>query len=91
MIGNITMKNFGPLTDFAWNDLGKINVILGGNSTGKTFLLKALYTSMRTINEYKNSFSLGWALCLERHPQAESELPDTFKTLDLAQTHAIFF
>ena len=31
----------------------KINLIVGGNGTGKTFLLKAFYCAMRTLEEYK--------------------------------------
>jgi len=31
-----------------------------------------------------NAFSLGVASCLKRHPQAEDELPEAFKTLDFS-------
>ncbi len=58
MIKNMNLKNFGPITDLNWNNLGKINLVLGGNSTGKTFLLKALYSAMRTIEEYKRGDEL---------------------------------
>lgn len=37
-----------------------------------------------------NGFSLGWASCLKRHQQAEAELPELFKTLDLSQTEVRF-
>jgi len=37
-----------------------------------------------------NAFSLGWASCLQRHQQAEAELPDPFKALDLSQTGVRF-
>lgn len=53
MINNIKIDNFGPLVDLQWENIGLINLVLGGNSTGKTFLLKALYSSMKTIEEYK--------------------------------------
>ena len=36
-----------------WQKLGKINLIIGNNSSGKTFLLKAMYSAMRTLEEYK--------------------------------------
>ena len=32
-----------------------------------------------------NSFSIGWALCLQRHPHYE-ELPEPFRLLDLSNT-----
>ena len=53
MINRIKLKNFGPLSKLDWGDLGPINLIVGGNGTGKTFLLKAIYCSMRTLEEYK--------------------------------------
>lgn len=53
MIEKLAFKNFGPLKDIQWNNLGKINLVIGGNGSGKTFLLKAIYCSLRTIEEYK--------------------------------------
>ncbi len=53
MITSITLKNFGPLAAFEWKNLSKINLVIGGNGSGKTFLLKALYCAMRTLEEYK--------------------------------------
>ena len=53
MIEKLAFKNFGPLKDIQWNNLGKINLIIGENGSGKTFLLKAIYCSLRTIEEYK--------------------------------------
>ena len=47
MLTSVTLKNFGPLKDIQWNNLAPINVILGGNGQGKTFLLKALYASVK--------------------------------------------
>ncbi len=37
-----------------------------------------------------NAFSPGWASCLKRHQQAEAELPDSFKELDLSQAGVRF-
>ena len=37
-----------------------------------------------------NAFSLGWASCLGRHPQAKAELPKDFKTLDLSRADVVF-
>ena len=53
MINKVLIRNLGPLARIDWPDLGPINLIIGGNDTGKTFLLKILYTVMRTIEAYK--------------------------------------
>jgi AAA15 family ATPase/GTPase len=52
MIKEIEIENFGPIESAAWRDLGKINLVIGNNSTGKTFLLKSLYSSIKSIEEY---------------------------------------
>lgn len=49
MINSLKIKNFGLIDNIEWDDLGKINVVIGPNSTGKTFLLKAMYTSIKTL------------------------------------------
>jgi len=53
MINRIKLNNFGPMDQLDWQKLGKINLIIGNNSSGKTFLLKAMYSAMRTLEEYK--------------------------------------
>jgi AAA15 family ATPase/GTPase len=53
MINQIKLDNFGPLSKIDWKSLGKINLVIGGNGSGKTFLLKAIYSSVRTLEEYK--------------------------------------
>lgn len=53
MLTSVTLQNFGPLHRLHWPDLGQINLIIGGNGQGKSFLLKALYSAVRTIEEYK--------------------------------------
>jgi AAA15 family ATPase/GTPase len=53
MINQVKLNNFGPLATINWSGLGKINLVIGGNGSGKTFLLKAIYTSLRTLEEYK--------------------------------------
>lgn len=53
MLTKIELDNFGPLSICHWSGLGKINLIIGGNGSGKTFLLKAIYTALRTLEEYK--------------------------------------
>ncbi|PID44693.1 MAG: hypothetical protein CSB47_10860 [Proteobacteria bacterium] len=37
-----------------------------------------------------NAFSLGWASCLKRHQQAEAELPEPFKRLELSRVGVRF-
>lgn len=53
MLNRVELRNFGPLTQLNWPELGRINLVIGGNGTGKTFLLKALYTAMRSLEEYQ--------------------------------------
>ncbi|MDP3874867.1 MAG: AAA family ATPase [Methyloversatilis sp.] len=53
MIDHIKLDNFGPLSKIDWPKLGRINLIIGGNGSGKTFLLKSIYSCMRTLEEYK--------------------------------------
>ena len=61
MLNKIELTNYGPLQNLKWENLGKINLIIGANSTGKTFLLKALYCSIRTLEEYKRGNDLSTA------------------------------
>ena len=49
MIEACRWKNFGPLADLNWDGLGPINLVIGGNGCGKTFVLKSLYVAMRTL------------------------------------------
>jgi AAA15 family ATPase/GTPase len=53
MINRAELKNFGPIEQLDWQNLGKINLIIGNNGCGKSFLLKALYSAVRTLEEYK--------------------------------------
>lgn len=52
-INEISMKNFGMIGQFYSSQLSNINLIIGENGTGKTFLLKALYSAVRSMEEYK--------------------------------------
>jgi hypothetical protein len=58
MITRLELQNFGPLARIDWTKLGHINLVIGGNGRGKTFLLKALYSAMRTLEEYKRGDAL---------------------------------
>lgn len=53
MLKTIVLENFGPLKQLSCNNLHNINLIIGTNGSGKTFLLKALYVAMRTIETYR--------------------------------------
>ena len=53
MINSVQLKNFGPLTELDWQHLGQINLVIGNNGCGKSFLLKALYTAVRTLEDFK--------------------------------------
>ena len=53
MIRSIKLKNYGTIESLEYSKFGNINLIIGGNGTGKTFLLKAMYTAMKTMEDYK--------------------------------------
>ena len=53
MINAIRLENFGMHERVAWQNLRPLNLILGVNGTGKTFILKAMYVAMRTLEQYK--------------------------------------
>lgn len=53
MINSVSIQNFGPLDKLQWNGLGSINLIIGPNSCGKSFLLKAMYSAIRTLEDYR--------------------------------------
>ncbi|MFW9082152.1 AAA family ATPase [Pseudomonas sp. P2757] len=53
MINSVELDNFGPLQRVRWSKLSNLNLVIGANSSGKTFLLKTLYCTMRTLEEYQ--------------------------------------
>lgn len=57
MINRAELKNFGPIKELDWQNLGKINLIIGNNGCGKSFLLKALYSAVRTLEDYQRGDS----------------------------------
>ncbi len=73
------------------------------NKTQTLWIVEAKSSTPRPENESKfddfiagiqekliNAFSLGWASCLRRHPDAEKELPDAYKKINLSQTDVKF-
>ena len=53
MIKSLSIDNLGPITQLRSGNLGSINLIIGPNQSGKTFLLKALYAGLKTVELYK--------------------------------------
>jgi AAA15 family ATPase/GTPase len=52
MIKSVYLKNFGPIKTLEWDKIGIMNLLIGGNATGKTFLLKALYVMLRASEDF---------------------------------------
>jgi energy-coupling factor transporter ATP-binding protein EcfA2 len=52
MIGSVKINNLGPLERVDWAPGPGFNVIIGANDSGKTLLLKALYATVRSTEEY---------------------------------------
>lgn len=51
MLTSVTLERYGPVGKLSWKKLGKINTVIGENGSGKTFLLKALYSAVRSLEE----------------------------------------
>lgn len=51
-IQSIKLRNYGNISSLNFHNLSRINIVVGENSTGKTFLLKALYSAIRTMEDY---------------------------------------
>lgn len=52
-IESVKLKNYGMIKDFECNSFSNINLIIGENGTGKTFLLKALYSAIKSVEDFK--------------------------------------
>ncbi len=51
MIQQVELTNFGPIAHLKFEDLGAINLIIGTNGAGKTFLLKSVYASIKALEQ----------------------------------------
>lgn len=52
-ITKVCFKQYGMIPEFICESFSNINLVIGENGTGKTFLLKALYSATRAMEEYK--------------------------------------
>lgn len=53
MITELSLASLGPIAKLDAKGLQNINLLIGKNGMGKTFLLKALYASVKTIELFK--------------------------------------
>lgn len=53
MIKKLEIENFGNISQLECQNLGAINLIIGPNQSGKTTLLKALYSAIKTVESYQ--------------------------------------
>lgn len=53
MFEGIKLQSYGPITQLDWQNLGPINLIIGENGAGKTFIMKAMYVSLKALSQYK--------------------------------------
>ena len=51
MFSKVSIQNFGPFTDLTWDSRDRINLLIGANDTGKTYLLKILYCLAKSLEE----------------------------------------
>lgn len=51
MINSVRLKSFGPIGELQVGSLQRVNLLIGRNGVGKSFLLKALYSAMKTVEQ----------------------------------------
>lgn len=52
-IARCALNDFGPIKKLEWANLSSINLIIGGNGSGKTFLLKSMYTAIKVVEQFQ--------------------------------------
>lgn len=93
-IDKVQLKNYGMIQEFSSDQFSNINLIIGENGTGKTFLLKALYSAVRSLEEYKRgddvkpineviSEKLRWTFQVERLGDMVSKSSEDGLSLDI--------
>ena len=55
MFKHLLLENFGTFSRFEWSEHASVNIIIGENDTGKTYVLKALYCIAKSLEDYTNS------------------------------------
>ena len=94
-IKEFELNNYGPLPSFHTDRISNINLVIGENGTGKTFFLKALYSAVKTAEEYKRgddirSFSdvlsekLRWTFQIEKLGDMVSRSEKEILSFDLS-------
>ena len=63
VLQSLQVKNFTCLPDGQYDFASGINVVLGENGTGKTHLLKLIYSTLRTLYEVKTPAPKKYARC----------------------------
>lgn len=53
MIKSVHISSFGPLKGVSCDQMGQINLFIGHNGSGKTFLLIAIYSAMKTVEAFR--------------------------------------
>ena len=53
MIDKLLLENFGLHRQISWHHLQNINLLIGENGTGKTYILKAMYSALRSLEQYQ--------------------------------------
>jgi predicted ATP-dependent endonuclease of OLD family len=65
MIKNVEMSSYGPIEHLSCSEkLQNINLLIGANGSGETFFLKALYSALRTVEQYQR----------DKEPKTEKDL-----------------